>query len=85
MFDKFVTEVNSQNKFNKNGIVNAIPLVAYHDIVLLPDVSISSEPSATTLNLFNAEMKYLHDNGFNILTFYNLGYNDTNNVFYLKA
>ena len=85
MFDKFVTEVNSQNKYNKNGIVNAIPLVAYHDIVLLPDVSISSEPSATTLNLFNAEMKYLHDNGFNILTFYNLGYNDTSNVFYLKV
>ena len=85
MFEKFVVEVNSQNKFNKNGIVNAIPLIAYHDIVLLPDVSISSEPSATTLNLFNAEMKYLHDNGFNILTFYNLGYNDTKNVFYLKT
>jgi hypothetical protein len=85
MFKKFVIEVNSQNKFNTNGIVNAIPLVAYHDIVLLPDVSISSEPSATTLNLFNAEMKYLHDNGFNVLTFFNLGYNDTNNVFYLKT
>jgi hypothetical protein len=85
MFEKFVVEVNSQNKFNKNGIVNAIPLVAYHDIVLLPDVSRSSEPSATTLNLFNAEMKYLHENGFKILTFYNLGYNDTKNVFYLKT
>ena len=39
MFEKFVVEVNSQNKYNKNGIVNAIPLIAYHDIVLLPDVS----------------------------------------------
>jgi hypothetical protein len=85
MFEKFVTEVNSQNKFNENGIVNAIPLIAYHDIVLLPDVSNSSEPSATTLNLFNAEMKYLHDNGFRIITFYNLGYDEKNNVFYLKT
>lgn len=85
MFGKFIAEVNSQIKFNKNGVINAIPLVAYHDIVLLPDVSLSSEPSATTLNLFNAEMKYLHDNGFKVLTFYKLGYDDKNNVFYLKA
>ena len=84
MFEKFVVEVNSQNKFNKNGIVNAIPLIAYHDIVLLPDVSGTREPSATTLNLFNAEMKYLHDNGFKIITFYNLGYDVRNNVFYIK-
>ncbi|MGN6630604.1 MAG: polysaccharide deacetylase family protein [Candidatus Nitrosocosmicus sp.] len=85
MFAKFVEEVNSQNKINKNGIINAIPLVAYHDIVLLPDVSLSTEPSSTTLNLFNTEMKYLHDNGFNVLTFYKLGYDDKNNIFYLKA
>jgi hypothetical protein len=84
MFAKFITEVNSQDKFNKNGIINAIPLVAYHDIVLLPDVSLSTEPSSTTLNLFNTEMKYLHDNGFNVLTFYNLGYDDKSNIFYLK-
>jgi hypothetical protein len=84
MFAKFIAAVNSQDRYNTNG-VNAIPLIAYHDIVLLPDVSLSSEPSATTLNLFNAEMKYLHDNGFNVLTFYNLGYDDKNNIFYLKV
>ena len=84
MFGKFIAVVNSQEKFNRNGVVDAIPLIAYHDIVLLPDVSLSSEPSATTLNLFNAEMKYLHDNGFKVLTFYNLGFDDKNNIFYLK-
>jgi hypothetical protein len=84
MYDKFVREVNSQNKYNKNGIVNAIPLIAYHDIVLLPDVGDTNEPSATTLNLFNAEMKYLHDNGFRVITFYNLGYDERTNVFYIK-
>ena len=25
-------------------------------------------------------MKYLHDNGFNVLIFYNLGYNNTNSI-----
>ncbi len=76
--------LNSQNKFNQNGIVNAIPIIAYHDIVLYPDVSDSNEPSATTLNLFDAEMKYLHDNGFRVKTFYNLGYNEKSNSFYIK-
>ena len=83
MFAKFIAAVNSQDKFNRNG-VSAIPLIAYHDIVLLPDITISSEPSATTLNLFNAEMKYLYNNGFNVLTFYNLGYNEKTNAFYIK-
>jgi Polysaccharide deacetylase len=84
MFAKFIEEVNSQDKFNRNG-VSAIPLVAYHDIVLLPDISLSSKPSTTTLNLFNAEMKYLHDNRFKVLTFNDLGYDDKNNIFYLKV
>ncbi|MGN6560399.1 MAG: polysaccharide deacetylase family protein [Candidatus Nitrosocosmicus sp.] len=83
MFAKFITVVNSQNKFNKNG-VTSIPLIAYHDIVMLSDISLSNEPSATTLNLFNGEMKYLHDNGFRVLTFYNLGYDNKNNVFQLN-
>ncbi len=84
MFNKFVREVNSQNKYNNNGIVNAIPLIAYHDIVILPDVRDTNEPSATTLNLFNAEMKYLHDNGIRVITFYNLGYDERTNVFHIK-
>jgi hypothetical protein len=83
MFTKFITVVNSQDKFNKNG-VTAIPLIAYHDVVLLPDITLSKEPSATTLNLFNEEMKYLHDNGFRVLTFYNLGYDNINNTFQLN-
>jgi len=83
MFAKFISEVNTQNKFNRNG-VNAIPLIAYHDIVLLPDVSLSNEPSAITLNLFNTEMKYLHDNGFKVFTLNGSWYDEKNNIFYLN-
>ena len=46
--------------------------------------NIASVSSDTTLNLFNTEIKYIHDNGFKVLTFYNLGYDDKNNVFFIK-
>ena len=41
MFGKFIEEINSQNKFNNKGIVNAIPLIGYHDIVTYPDAKYS--------------------------------------------
>jgi hypothetical protein len=84
MFEKFVAELNSQNKFNQNDTVNAIPIIGYHRIVTYPDLSYSTVSSDTTLNLFNAEMKYLHDNGFKVITFYNLGYDDKANIFFIK-
>ncbi|HEY5631481.1 MAG TPA: hypothetical protein VIR31_05090 [Nitrososphaeraceae archaeon] len=55
-------------------MINAIPVIGYHDIIpAYTDVSYTSESSDTTLNLFEAEMKYLHDNGFRVITFYDLG------------
>ena len=38
----------------------------------------------TTLNLFAAEMKYLYDNGFRVLTMADLGYDENNNYLYIK-
>jgi len=53
IFQKFVQVVNSGISFNnKKGIVDAIPVVAYHI------VDNSLDPSSTW---FAAEMKYLHD------------------------
>jgi hypothetical protein len=85
MFEKFVTAVNSQNKYNKDGIVMAIPIIIYHTIVTYPDLSDSNRPVDTTLNLFEAEMKYLHDNGFKVLTMADLGYDKNNNYLYIKT
>jgi hypothetical protein len=83
MFQRFLADVNSQIQYNKNGIVNAIPIVIYHNIVNLPDVSLSKDAADTTVNLFDQEMKYLHDNGFKVLTINQLGYDTTNNLFYI--
>jgi peptidoglycan/xylan/chitin deacetylase (PgdA/CDA1 family) len=68
MFEKFITAVNSQDDYNKDGIVRAIPIIVYHIIVNYPDLSDSNRPIDTTLNLFDAEMKYLYDNGFKVIT-----------------
>ena len=86
MFEKFVEELNRQGKFNEGGTINAIPIIAYHDIIAtIPDVSYTTESSDTTLNLFEAEMKYLHDNGFRIITLSDLGYDENSNSIYIKS
>ena len=39
----------------------------------------------TTVELFDQEMKYLHDNGFRVLTMANLGYDTNTNSLYIKG
>jgi hypothetical protein len=49
-----ITKANKSNDNNNNSIVT------------YPDLRYSNRPVDTTLNLFDAEMKYLHDNGLSI-------------------
>ena len=84
MLQKFIVDVNSQLQYNKNGVINAIPIVIYHNFVTYPDVSYSKDAADTTVNLFGQEMKYLHDNGFKVLTMNDLGYDNTNNALYIR-
>jgi hypothetical protein len=79
IFQKFVEEVNSGINFNnKKGMVDAIPIVAYHII------DNSKDPSSTDINLFGAEMKYLRDNGFKVIPMSDLGYDENTNSMYIK-
>jgi peptidoglycan/xylan/chitin deacetylase (PgdA/CDA1 family) len=78
IFKKFVQLVNNQNNFNKDGKINAIPIIGYHNIE--DDKAITS----TDVGLFDAEMKYLHDNGFKVLTMADLGYDENSNYLYVK-
>jgi len=78
IFQKFVEEVNSGiGVNNKRGMVDAIPIVAYHII------DNSKDPSSTDINLFAAEMKYLHDNGFKVIPMSDLRYNESTNYMYI--
>jgi len=79
IFQKFIELVNSQFTFNKNGIIDAIPIIGYHDI------DNNKTITSTDVNLFDAEMKYLHDNGFKVLTMSDLAYDEKSNYLYIKG
>jgi hypothetical protein len=70
---------NDQSNFNNNGIIDAIPIIGYHDI------DNNRTITSTGVNLFDAEMKYLHDNGFKLLTMSGLGYDENSNYLYIKG
>jgi len=78
-FKRFIEVVNSQDKFNKGGLINGIPIVIYHRL---------GEPDAidynTDLKLFKKEMKYLYENGFTVLTMADLAFDDKTNQVFIK-
>jgi peptidoglycan/xylan/chitin deacetylase (PgdA/CDA1 family) len=81
IFQQFVKEINKQIPYNKNGTkttIDAIPILAYHRI--------DNERThvSTDIGLFGKEMKYLHDNGFRVITISDLGYDERSNYFYLR-
>jgi peptidoglycan/xylan/chitin deacetylase (PgdA/CDA1 family) len=82
MFEKFIQVVNSQDKYNKGGKIDAIPIITYHDITY-QDTDYLNGPYNTNADLFDKEMKYLHDNNFKVITMSNLAYDENNNSFYL--
>ena len=78
MYNEFIRVVDEQEEYN-NPVqkIVAIPIVGYHEIG-------TSTPYDTSVELFDREMKYLHDNGFRVLTLTDLGYDELENKFYIK-
>ena len=80
IYSDFVHILNGQANYNKGtGTINAIPLITFHNVGLA-----TNKPYSTNVGLFEELMKYLHDNGFKVLTMADLGYNTNTNTFYLK-
>ena len=87
ILDIFIEAVNSQTQFNTKGTIAAIPIIVYHNVDYKNNSSNISPgwlDSTIDVNLFDSEMKYLHDNGFKVLTMSDLGYNQTSNKLYIK-
>ncbi len=80
MFSNFTKIVNSQNSFNQGGKINAVPLITFHNVALT-----TNKPYYTNVGLFDKFMKYLHDNGFKVLTLKQIGYDTKTNTFYLNG
>ena len=88
ILEGFIEEVNSQDEYNTDTEINAVPIVVYHNFADVKHNFSSIDPdwinSTTDINLFDREMKYLYDNGFKVLTMDDLGYNKTSNYIYIK-
>jgi hypothetical protein len=78
---------SSQSNYNKanritslSGIVNnaAIPLITFHNVRLVNNV-----PYTINVGVFAELMKYLHDNGYNVLDMANLRYDTKANTLHV--
>jgi hypothetical protein len=79
LFERFIKVINSQDRYNGDGQINAIPIIIYHRVGETSPVGYN-----TDLKLFEKEMKYLHDNGYTVLTMADLAYDDKVNNIYIK-
>jgi peptidoglycan/xylan/chitin deacetylase (PgdA/CDA1 family) len=78
LLNEFVRIVESQNQYNaKAGKIVAVPIIGYHKID-------NSSTYDTSIELFDRELKYLHDNGFTVLKLTDLGFDEESNKFYIK-
>ena len=77
MLKRFIKILERQTEFNKNGEINAISIVAYHRLDTNKDFDTSPE-------LFEQEMKFLYENGYNVITLSDLGYDENKERFYIK-
>jgi Polysaccharide deacetylase len=93
MLQRFVDEVNTAAKYNDkvnnnstNGTaLKAIAVLKYHNFMNgLYDKEYKKDTYATDVNLFAAEMKYLHDNGFRVIKMSDLGFDANRNVLYVR-
>ncbi len=77
VLENFIKILERQTEFNKDGEINAIPIVAYHRLDTNKDFDTSPE-------LFELEMKYLYENGYNVITISDLAYDESQERFYIK-
>jgi peptidoglycan/xylan/chitin deacetylase (PgdA/CDA1 family) len=80
MFQRFIEVVDGQDKYNDESDINAIPIIIWHNI----EDTTTDVHTTTSTKLFEAEIKYLHDNGFTVLTMDDLVYDEHNNSLQIR-
>jgi hypothetical protein len=80
LLNRFIDVVNNQSDYNKDGTIKAIPIIIYHRAGDNEALDYN-----TDLKLFEKEMKYLHDNNFQVITMKDLGYEGKTNYLYIKS
>ena len=76
--DKFTTFVENVNRVNSTAFAS----IKFHTFV---NDTNSKGKISTSLQLFEQEMKYLHDNGFKVIRMSDLGFSPTKDMLYVKG
>ncbi|HEY7080112.1 MAG TPA: polysaccharide deacetylase family protein [Nitrososphaeraceae archaeon] len=85
MFQQFVQEVISQDKYNHDGIINTIPIITYHNFTNITNMNYVRNKYTTDINLFAREMKFLQDNHFIVLPMSDIRYNENTKYLYVNG
>jgi peptidoglycan/xylan/chitin deacetylase (PgdA/CDA1 family) len=80
ILEEFIRVVERQTRYNTNQTFEALPVIIYHKV----DAA-SNDSGTTTTELFEKEMQYLHDNGFEVITMSDLHYDTKASRFYAPA
>jgi hypothetical protein len=80
MLQRFIEVVDGQDKYNDESNISAIPIIIWHNI----EDTTADTHTTTSTKLFEAEIKYLHDNGFTVLTMDDLVYDEHNNSLQIR-
>lgn len=83
MLQRFIAQIQSQDRYNSGGQIKAVPIITYHDLTTNIQ-KYDAEPSTILMELFEAEMKYLHDNNIKVMLMTSLGFNTDTNTFFLQ-
>jgi hypothetical protein len=75
--DKFTTFVENVNRANSTAIAS----IKFHTFV---NNTNNKDKISTSEQLFDQEMKYLHDNGFKVIRMSDLGFSSAYDVLYVK-
>jgi peptidoglycan/xylan/chitin deacetylase (PgdA/CDA1 family) len=83
IFDRFANLVNRESLLNSNSAtpINSVLILGYHNI----DDNQTTSKDTMDIALFDKEMKYLHDNGFKVITMSDLGYDENRKSLYIKG
>lgn len=83
-FEQFTEVVDDQVNYDKDGPIKSIPIIVYHGFVPYENIRENKIPTDMSVSLFEKEMKYLHDNGFKVLTMADLAYDAISNSLRIK-
>jgi peptidoglycan/xylan/chitin deacetylase (PgdA/CDA1 family) len=92
IFNRFANLVNREMMLNNNNgnnnnnatttpSINSVLILGYHNI----DNNLMLSKDATDIALFDKEMKYLHEDGFKVITMSDIGYDENSKNLYIKG